>query len=112
MRFEEGVREDLDVIGREAMKRAFEAADFDDSEVWINKVQHSRVRRFAEIVHTSFGGVEVEQTSYRKDSKSPPVVAMAKALGLVEGGYTPKAAKLACLLTALVVREDDRKDRR
>lgn len=106
MRFEEGVREDLDVIGREAMKRAFEAADFDDSEVWINKVQHSRVRRFAEIVHTSFGGVEVEQTSYRKDSKSPPVVAMAKALGLVEGGYTPKAAKIACLLTALVVRED------
>ena len=48
----------------------------------------------------------MEQTSYRKDSKSPPVVAMAKALGLVEGGYTPKAAKIACLLTALVVRED------
>jgi len=106
IRFEEGVREDLDAIGREAMKRAFEAADFDDSEVWINNVQHSRVRRFTETVHTSFGGVEVEQTSYRKDSKSPPVVAMAKALGLVEGGYTPKAAKIACLLTALVVRED------
>jgi hypothetical protein len=106
MRFEEGVREELDAIGREAMKRAFEAADFDDSEVWINKVQHSRVRRFTDTVHTSFGGVEVAQTSYRKDSKSPPVVAMAKALGLVEGGYTPKAAKIACLLTALVVRED------
>jgi hypothetical protein len=106
MRFEEGVREELDAIGREAMKRAFAAADFDDSEVWINNVQHSRVRRFTDTVHTSFGGVEVEQTSYRKDSKSPPVVAMAKALGLVEGGYTPKAAKIACLLTALVVRED------
>ena len=62
-------------------------------------------------MHTSFGGVEVEQTSYRKDSKSPPVVAMAKALGLVEGGYTPKAAKIACLLTALVVREDVEKIR-
>ncbi len=106
MRFEEGVREDLDAIGRGAMKQAFEAADFDDSEVWINNVQHSRVRRFTETVHTSFGGVEVEQTSYRKDSKSPPVVAMARALGLVEAGYTPKAAKIACLLTALAVRED------
>jgi hypothetical protein len=106
MRFEEGVRQDLDAIGREAMKRAFKAADFDDSEVWINGVQHSRVRRFTDTVHTSFGGVDVEQTSYRKDSKSPPVVAMAKALGLVEGGYTPKAAKIMCLLTALVVRDD------
>lgn len=106
LRFEEGVRADLDAIGREAMKRAFKAGDFDDSEVWINGVQHSRVRRFTDTVHTSFGGVEVEQTSYRKDSKSPPVVAMAKALGLVEGGYTPKAAKITCLLTALVVRED------
>lgn len=34
MRFEEGVREELDAIGREAMKRAFAAADFNDSEVW------------------------------------------------------------------------------
>lgn len=106
MRFEEGVREDLDAIGREAMKRAFKAADFDDSEVWINGVQHGRVRRFTDTVHTSFGAVEVEQTSYRKDRKTPPLVAMAKSLGLVEGGYTPKAAKIACLLTALVVRED------
>lgn len=106
MSFEEGVREDLDAIGREAMRRAFEAADFDASEVWINGVQHGRVRRFTDTVHTTFGGVEVPQTSYRKDGKSPPVVAMAKALGLVEGGYTPKAAKITCLLTALAVRED------
>lgn len=106
MRFEEGVREELDAIGREMMKRAFKAADFDDTEVWINGVQHGRVRRFTDTVHTTFGAVEVEQTSYRQDGKSPPVVAMAKALGLVEGRYTPKAAKIACLLTALVVRED------
>lgn len=106
MSFEEGVREELDTIGREAMRQALMAADFDDPEVWINNVQHSRVRRFKDTVHTSFGAVEVAQTSYRKDSKSPPVVAMSKALGLVEGGYTPKTAKIACLLTALVVRHD------
>src|ERR1035437_2565498 len=106
MRLEEGVREDLDAIGRAAMKQALQSADFDDSEVWINRVQHGRVRRFTEVVHTSFGGVSVDKTSYRKDGKSPPVTAMDKALGLVEGGYTPKAAKITCLLTALVVRED------
>jgi hypothetical protein len=106
MRLEEGVREDLDAIGREAIKQALRSADFDDSEVWINGVQHGRVRRFTETVHTSFGGVSVDKTSYRKDGDSPPVAAMDKALGLVEGGYTPKAAKITCLLTALVVRED------
>jgi len=106
MRLEEGVRKDLDAIGREAMKQALQAADFDDTEVWINGVQHGRVRRFTEVVHTSFGAVSVDKTSYRKDGKSPPVAAMDKALGLVEGGYTPKAAKITCLLTALVVRED------
>lgn len=99
MQLEEGVREDLNAIGREAMKEALKAADDDAPEVWFNGVQHSRVRRFSDGVHTSFGSVEVEKTSYRKDSKAPPVVAMEKALGLVEGGYTPKAAKIACLLT-------------
>src|ERR1700679_290139 len=70
MRLEEGVREDLDAIGREAIKQALRSADFDDSEVWINGVQHGRVRRFAETVHTSFGGVSVDKTSYRKDGDS------------------------------------------
>jgi len=96
----------LDAIGRDAMRQALKAADFDEREVWINGVRHDRVRRFTDVVHTSFGGVEAERTSYRKDAKTPPVVAMEKALGLVEGRYTPKAAKIMCLLTALVVRED------
>jgi len=106
MRLEAEVRSDLDVIGREAMGQAFKAADFDEPEVLINGVQHSRVRRYREAVHTSFGPVEVEKTSYRKDRLTSPVAAMDKALGLVEGGYTPKCGKILCLLTALAVRED------
>lgn len=106
MRLEMEVRGDLDVIGREAMRQAFKAADFDEPEVLINGVQHSRVRRYTEAVHTSFGPVDVEKTSYRKDRLTSPVAAMDKALGLVEGGYTPKCGKILCLLTALAVRED------
>jgi hypothetical protein len=106
MQLETEIRGDLDVIGREAMGQAFKAADFDEPEVLINGIQHSRVRRYKEPVHTSFGSVEVEKTSYRKDQQAPPVAAMDKALGLVEGGYTPKCAKILCLLTALAVRED------
>ena len=103
---EEGIRADLDAIGREAMRQVFEAAAVDAPEVWINGVLHGRVRRFNDKVHTTFGEVPVDKTSYRKDGKSPPVVAMEKALGLVEGSYTPKAAKIMCLLTALAVRDD------
>jgi len=106
MRLETDVRGDLDVIGREAMGQALKAADIDEPEVLINGVQHSRVRRYTEVVHTSFGAVEVEKTSYRKDRLTSPVAAMDKALGLVEGGYTPKCGKILCLLTALAVRED------
>ena len=106
MRLETELRADLDVIGREAMGQAFKAADFDDPEVLIDGVPHSRVRRYRETVHTSFGPVEVEKTSYRKDRLTSPVAAMDKALGLVEAGYTPKCGKILCLLTALAVGED------
>lgn len=106
MRLETEVRGDLDVMGREAIRQAFTAADLDVPEVLINGVAHSRVRRYEETVHTTFGPVALEKTSYRKDRKTAPVAAMDKILGLVEGGYTPKCGKILCLLTALAVRED------
>jgi hypothetical protein len=68
LRFEEGVRAELDTIGREAMKRAFKAADFDDSEVWINGVQHSRVRRF-----TIQAQVDVHRVAFALGSAFPLV---------------------------------------
>jgi hypothetical protein len=56
------------------------------------------VRRYTEAVYTSFGRIELEKTSYRKDRLTAPVAGLDKALGLVEGGYTPKCGKVLCML--------------
>ena len=72
MRFEEGVRADLDAIGREAMKRAFKAADFDDAEVWINGVQHPRSplhRHGAHVVRRGGDRADVVPEGRREDRR-------------------------------------------
>lgn len=105
-RLEELVRAGLDELGRELMREAYAAADIDTPTVRINGVLHSRVRRYKAPLHTTFGEIEVAKTSYQPDRKTHPVVATDKVLGIVEEHYTPKCAKILCLLTALVVRED------
>ena len=105
-KLEELIRAGLDEMGRELMREAYRAADVDAPTVRINGVLHSRVRRYMAAVHTTFGEIEVAKTSYQPDRKTRPVVATDKLLGIVEEHYTPKCAKILCLLAALAVRED------
>jgi hypothetical protein len=103
---ETATRDELDALGREVMTYAVQRGDIDAPEVLINGTRHSKVRSYEDEVHTTFGPVGVTKTSYRKDMRERPVAVMDKRLGLVEGKYTPKCAKILCLLTALAVRED------
>lgn len=103
---EEQVGAALNEMGREILADVFARADFDDAEININRTLHSRVDRHKAAIHTMFGVVEVERTTYRVDRKSPVVSAFDKALGIVEGFYTPKVARLTSRLQALLVRED------
>lgn len=103
---EERIRSELDAIGRELMREAYAAADVDTPTVMINRVLHSRVRRFGATLHTTFGAIDVEKTTYQPDRKTKPVCATDLVLGIVEDFYTPKCAKILCLLTALAVREE------
>jgi len=103
---ETSTREGLDALGRALMTYAVQAGDIDAPEVLINGTRHSKVRRYRDEVHTTFGPVEVTKTSYRKDMQTRPVAVMDGKLGLVEGKYTPKTARILCLLTALAVRDD------
>ena len=105
-KLEDLIRAGLDEVGRELMREAYCAADFDAPTVKINGVLHSRVRRYTAAIHTTFGEIEVPKTSYQSDRKTRPVVATDRVLGIVEEHYTPKSAKILCLLAALVVRED------
>lgn len=103
---EERIRAELDTLGRELMREAYAAADVDSPTVTVNGVLHSRVRRFAATLHTTFGAIEVQKTTYQPDRKTKPVCATDLVLGIVEDFYTPKTAKILCLLTALAVREE------
>lgn len=106
VKVEEEVREALDRVGREMMKEALAAADVDDPEVMINGELHGRIDRRPVTIHTTFGPVEVEQTVYGRGREFPKVVPMERLLGLVEGFYTPKCAKVLCHLTAVTVRAE------
>ncbi len=103
---ETATRDELDGLGRSVMTYAVQSGDIDAPEVLINGTRHSKVRSYEDEVHTTFGPIDVTKTSYRKDMRERPVAVMDKRLGLVEGKYTPKSAKILCLLTALAVRED------
>jgi hypothetical protein len=103
---EELIRAELDALGRELLREAHAAADVDTPTVVINGVLHSRVRRFQAPLHTTFGAIEVWKTTYQPDRKTKPVCATDLVLGIVEDFYTPKCAKILCLLTALAVREE------
>jgi hypothetical protein len=106
LKVEEEIRSQLDALGRELMTEVFARADIDDQEVLINGLLHGRVDRHRAKIHTSFGVCEVWRTMYRRDRKSAPVSPLDKRLGIVESFYTPKCAKIVCLLPALLVRED------
>jgi hypothetical protein len=106
LRIEEDIQTRLNALGRELMLEVFSKADIDDPEVFINGILHGRVDRHDAKVHTSFGVCEVGRTTYRKDRESPTVAPFDKALGIVEGFYTPKCASVLCLLPALLVRND------
>ena len=106
LRVEEEIREGLDMLGRELMSELFARADVDDQEVKINGVLHGRVDRHRAKIHTSFGVVEVDRSVYRHSRHGPTVAPLDKIVGIVEGFYTPKCAKILCRLSALLVRDD------
>src|SRR5258708_2486609 len=106
VKVEEDIRAHLDALGRELLAEAFALADIDDQEVWINGALHGRVDRHVAKIHSTFGIIEQGRSTYRKGRGSPPVAPFDKILGIVEGFYTPKCAKILCRLPALLVRED------
>lgn len=106
LKVEEEIRGHLDALGRELMMEVFSRADIDDQEVRINGILHGRVDRHRAKIHTTFGVVETERTTYRHDRRSPTIAPFDKLVGIVESFYTPKCAKILCRLPALLVRED------
>lgn len=100
LEFAEYEREVIDVvsnIGRVLLARELARHDPVDHKLLIGGVPHTRVVSGMGKYMTVLGPVSVERGRYRSVRNGPTVVPLDLSVGVVEGFWTPKAAKVAAL---------------
>jgi len=100
--FEKRLHERVMELEREAVGEALEAADMDVPAVSIDDVVHRRVLREPETYMTAAGPVQVVRTLYkdRTSEQSRAISALDLNVGIVQGFWTPMAAKQAVWVVA------------
>jgi len=81
--------------GREQMAKAMKRADTDVAEVDINGERWGNSRVTPHEYETVFGTVKLERTVYQRSGRGRVAVPMDLRLGMVEGTYTPRMARIA-----------------
>ncbi len=81
--------------GRVQMAKAMKRADSDASELEINGERWGNARATPHDYETVFGTVPLERTVYQQAGRGRVAVPMDLRLGLVEGTYTPRMARIA-----------------
>jgi hypothetical protein len=95
--FEKGLHERVQAYERELLAEEMAAADLDAEAVEVDGIAYRRVIRCEETYMTAAGPVRVLRTLYkdRTDEAERAIVPMELRLGVVEGFWTPEAAKQA-----------------
>ena len=91
--FELEVRDMVMEVEAEIIAFALSTKDIDAPAVVIGDVVHRRAVRCSASYQTSAGKVSVERTLYRPPDGGPCVAPMDLRAGIVEGRWTPRAAK-------------------
>jgi hypothetical protein len=92
---EQRVQEAANAWGREQMARAMRRADSGAPEVDIQGERWGN-RRIHEVEYqTVFGAVKVQRSVYQQSGRGRVAVPMDLRLGIVEGAYTPRLARIA-----------------
>lgn len=96
-KFEEDLEKVVAKFKQEVTAKVMAASDVDADAIEIEGKVHRRVLRSAETYLTTAGPVRVERWLYkdRRDPAAQAVAAMDLKLGVVEGRWTPRAAKQA-----------------
>ena len=92
---EERVLELAKAWGRVQMAKALRRADSGASEVDINGERWGNARATPHEYETVFGTVPLERTVYQQSGRGRVAVPMDLRLGMVEGTYTPRVARIA-----------------
>ncbi len=93
-------------VEREVIAAWLQRKDIDAPAVLIDGSRHTRVMRSETTVHTSAGDIKLHRTLYRSSPSEPCRDPMALQAGLIEGRWTPMAAKQAIWATAHLTPKD------
>jgi len=103
---ESEVRALTEARGRELMSIALKRADTDASEVEIAGSQWGNRRVERGQYQTMFGLVSVDRSTYQKQGRGRIAVPLDLRLGIVEGRYTPKMARVLTRAIAVTTEEE------
>lgn len=103
---EERVQELANAWGRLQMKRALKRADSDAPEVDIDGKRWGNRRIHPGEYQTVFGSVTVERSVYQQSGRGRVAVPMDLRLGIVEGMYSPRMARIATRAIALMPEQE------
>lgn len=103
---EDEVRALLEVRGLELMIAALKRADIDAPEVRINGELWGNRRVQSAGYQTVFGVVELERSVYQRSGRGRLAVPLELRLGIVEGRYTPKMARIMTRAIAVTTEQE------
>ena len=103
---ERRVQELANAWGRVQMARAMKRADTDAPEVDIDGRRWGNRRLHLGEYHTVFGHFTLERSVYQQSGRGRVAIPMDLRLGIVEGMYTPRMARVATRAIALMPEEE------
>jgi hypothetical protein len=103
---EEEIRVLLDARGREMIAEALKRADAEAPEVKIDGQPWGNRRVQRGEYHTAFGVVALERSVYQQGGRGRVAIPLDLRLGIVEGRYTPKMARILTRGIAVMTEEE------
>lgn len=100
------VRALTEALGRELMAEALKRADTDAPEVVIDGERWGNRRVVPGEYETMFGTVSLERSTYQRGGRGRVAVPLELRLGLVEGRYTPKMARVMTRALAVMTEQE------
>lgn len=103
---ERRIQELLNAWGRERMAEVMRRADTDAPEVEIGRERWGNRRVHKGEYQTVFGSVTMDRSVYQQSGRGRVAIPMDLRLGIVEGMYTPRMARIATRAIALMPEEE------
>jgi len=103
---ERRLHEQLNALGRALMKEVFERADATSSEVEISGGAWGNRQVTRGTYTTVFGEVSVNRSTYQQRGRGRVAIPLDLRLGIVEGSYTPRMARIMGRAVGLMPEHD------